>query len=110
MGLSGLLHAALIGAALYVAQDRGLIPSLPTSETLTFVELVPPPPVIRTPPLRMPPAVKEELRVLDTPLKVELPAPEPEKLRGPAGIDTPEEYDSTSISFLCLASVESPGS
>ena len=81
MGLSGLLHAALIGAALYVAQDRGLIPSLPTSETLTFVELVPPPPVIRTPPLRMPPAVKEELRVLDTPLKVELPAPEPEKLR-----------------------------
>jgi TonB family protein len=89
MGLSGLVHAAVIGAAFLAARQTGLVPPIHLSETLTYIELTPPPPVIRTPPLRMPPPVVREVR-LEPPLKVELPAPEPEKPREEPPTPKPE--------------------
>ena len=82
MAMSGVIHAALLGAAVLVARQTGVVPSLRLrpSELLTFVELTPPPPVIRTPPLRVPPVVRA-VQPLALPPRVELKEPEPEKPR-----------------------------
>lgn len=72
MSTSAVLHAAVIGAAVSLAGVTSVVAPRPDTN-LTFVEVVPPPPVRVM--LRMPPVVKEHVRYIEEP-RIE-PAPEP---------------------------------
>lgn len=79
MSTSAVLHGAVIAVAASLAGVTSVVVPRPETD-LTFVEVVPPPPV--RVPLQMPPVVKQEIRYIEEP-KIEPepePKPEPEKV------------------------------
>lgn len=83
---SATLHVAVVGVVLYIARDAGSAVLPRTSRALTFVSVLrAPDPVlfVPRPPLRLPPPVTEELKIIETaPPKIETP-PVPNRVTSP---------------------------
>jgi TonB family protein len=77
MAVSALLHVAIVAAPLSVARDAGSVIPARTSRTLTFVRMLPAPDPARLvprAPLRLPPVVKEQPKIIEA-ARVEIEAP-----------------------------------
>jgi len=73
MAASAVLHVAFVAAVSFAAREAGLVAPARTAHDLTFVVLRPPDPVRLIRPLRLPPVVKEEAKILEAPVVIEAP-------------------------------------
>lgn len=70
MAASAVLHVAFVTAVSFAAREAGLVAPARTARDLTFVRVLPAPAL---PLLRVPPVVKEEVKILEAPVAIETP-------------------------------------